>query len=83
MRVVYEYSHLGGAEILQVRYPDCGRDIYEVIAGIAARRIKISKEKTMRGRQGRGAAGQDEVGHDGARRGAAGKTSIYFQKEKQ
>jgi len=51
MRIVYEYSHLGGAEILQVRYPDCERDIYEIIAGVTARRTKVSKEKTMRGRK--------------------------------
>jgi len=23
MKIVYEYSHLGGSEILQVRYPEC------------------------------------------------------------
>jgi hypothetical protein len=51
MRIVYEYSHLGGTEILQVRYPDCEREIYEVIAEVAAKRTKISKEKTMRGRE--------------------------------
>jgi hypothetical protein len=31
MKVVYEYSHLGGAEILKVRYPEIEREIYEVI----------------------------------------------------
>jgi hypothetical protein len=50
MRVVYEYSHLGGAEILKVRYPECERDIYEVIAEVTARRSKVSREKTQRGR---------------------------------
>ncbi len=50
MKVVYEYSHLGGAEILQVRYPDCERDIYATIAGVMAHRTKVSREKTMRGR---------------------------------
>lgn len=50
MRIVYEYSHLGGAEILQVRYPDCERDVCEAIAQVAAPRTKVSKEKTMRGR---------------------------------
>jgi hypothetical protein len=49
MKIVYEYSHLGGAEILQVRYPEADREIDEVIAGVKARRTKISKEKTMRG----------------------------------
>jgi len=51
MKVVYEYSHLGGAEILHVRYPDCEREIYEVIAEVMAKRTKVSKEKTMRGRE--------------------------------
>ena len=51
MKVVYEYSHLGGAEILQVRYPDCEREIYEVIAEVAAEKTKISKEKTMQGKR--------------------------------
>ena len=51
MRIVYEYSHLGGAEILRLRYPQCEADIYEIIAQVAAKRTKISKEKTMRGRE--------------------------------
>lgn len=51
MKVVYEYSHLGGAEILHVRYPNCEREIYEVIAEVVAERTKISKEKTMRGKK--------------------------------
>ena len=51
MRIVYEYSHLGGAEILQVRYPYCEREVYEIIAGVTAKRTKISEEKTMRGRE--------------------------------
>ncbi len=50
MRIVYEYSHLGGAEILQVRYPDIDREIREVISEITAKRTKISKEKTKRGK---------------------------------
>lgn len=51
MRIVYEYSHLGGAEILQVRYPVCEGEVYEVIAKVAAERTKVSKEKMMRGRK--------------------------------
>jgi len=31
MKVVYEYSHLGGSEILQVRYPKINKHIYDVI----------------------------------------------------
>lgn len=51
MRIVYEYSHLGGAEILQVRYPDLNSEIYEIITHIKAKRIKISQEKTKRGKE--------------------------------
>jgi len=50
MKVVYEYSHLGGSEILHMRYPEYEREIYEIIAQIKARRIKISQEKTMKGK---------------------------------
>ena len=49
MKVVYEYSHLGGAEILQVRFPNFNQEIYDIIAKVEARRAKISKEKTMKG----------------------------------
>ncbi len=50
MRKVYEYSHLGGSEILQVRYPSINREIDEVVAGIVKlEKLKRSKEKTKRG----------------------------------
>ncbi len=51
MKIVYEYSHLGGTEILQVRYADYEGEIYEVISQVAAERTKISEEKTVRGRK--------------------------------
>jgi hypothetical protein len=50
MKVVYEYSHLGGAEILKVRYREENREIYQVISGVTPHKTKISKEKTMPGR---------------------------------
>ncbi len=51
MRVVYEYSHLGGSEILAARFPDALKDIYEVVTGLTdVPRSKISKEKTKVGR---------------------------------
>jgi hypothetical protein len=50
MKIVYEYSHLGGAEILQVHYPEYLREIYTVIDKVKAKRTKISKEKTMVGK---------------------------------
>jgi hypothetical protein len=50
MKIVYEYSHLGGAEILQVRYPELDKQIYDVIASVKGNRTKISKEKTKKGK---------------------------------
>lgn len=50
MKVFYEYSHLGGAEIMKVRYPECDAEIYRAIASVEARRTKVSQEKTKTGR---------------------------------
>lgn len=50
MRVVYEYSHLGGAEILRMHHPELESEIYSVIEAVRANRTKTSREKTMRGR---------------------------------
>ncbi|MHB1295766.1 MAG: BglII/BstYI family type II restriction endonuclease [Anaerolineae bacterium] len=50
MKIIYEYSHLGGSEILQVRYPAYDQAIRETIAGVRADKTKISREKTMPGR---------------------------------
>jgi len=50
MRKVYEYSHLGGLEILRVRYPTIEREIDEVIAEVKAPKTKISKEKGKAGK---------------------------------
>jgi hypothetical protein len=50
VKIVYEYSHLGGSEILQVRYPEINQQINEVIENIRdLKKLKRSKEKTMRG----------------------------------
>ncbi|MCH7574578.1 MAG: BstYI [Candidatus Marinimicrobia bacterium] len=51
MKVIYEYSHLGGSEILTVRYPAIDKEIYKAISLVQATKTKISKEKTMRGRR--------------------------------
>ena len=51
MRIVYEYSHLGGAEILHMHYPDCEHEIYDVIQLVKGRRTKISKERLKFGRK--------------------------------
>jgi hypothetical protein len=51
MKIVYEYSHLGGSEILLVRYPQINEEINAVIASVGAvGKTKVSREKTMRGR---------------------------------
>ncbi|MDP2174211.1 MAG: BglII/BstYI family type II restriction endonuclease [Candidatus Cloacimonadaceae bacterium] len=50
MKIVYEYSHLGGVEIMQVRHPQMWDQVRQVITSVEARRLKISKEKTMLGR---------------------------------
>lgn len=50
MKVVYEYSHLGGSEILKFRFPEIEKDIKEIISEVKGKRIKESKEKTMKGK---------------------------------
>jgi hypothetical protein len=50
MRKIYEYSHLGGAEILHVHFPEYENEVDGVISQVKGRRVKISKEKTMPGR---------------------------------
>jgi hypothetical protein len=50
MKIVYEYSHLGGSEILKVHYLELDNEVYDVIKNVKARRTKISEEKTMKGR---------------------------------
>ena len=50
MRKVYEYSHLGGSEILQVRSPDINAGIDRVIADVTGlTKSKLSQEKTKQG----------------------------------
>jgi hypothetical protein len=52
MRKIYEYSHLGGRQILKVDYPEIDKDIDDVIKNIVrVDRTKISKEKTMKGKK--------------------------------
>ena len=38
MKILYEYSHLGGSEILQVKYPEILQEIYDVIKLVSAKR---------------------------------------------
>jgi len=51
MKIVYEYSHLGGSEILKVRHPSIEKEIYDIISPIEAQKKKISEEKTMKGKK--------------------------------
>lgn len=51
MKIIYEYSHLGGSEILKLRYPKYEREIYDTIGLVKARKTKISKEKTKKGKE--------------------------------
>jgi len=51
MRKVFEYSHLGGLEILKVRYTSIEKEIDEIIKSIKiTSRTKVSKEKTKEGK---------------------------------
>lgn len=50
MKKIYEYSHLGGSEILKVRFPQIEEEIDTIIEQIAAEKKKVSKEKTMKDR---------------------------------
>jgi len=48
---VFEYSHLGGSEILQLRFPVINAEIDSAIASIQkVKRLKKSREKTMKDR---------------------------------
>jgi len=51
MIILYDYSHLGGKEILQVRYPNEFEEIHDCIAEVTATRTKTSKEKGQIGRK--------------------------------
>ena len=51
MRKVFEYSHLGGLEILRVRYPAIERELDEVISEVTVSgKTKVSMEKTKKGK---------------------------------
>lgn len=51
MKIIYEYSHLGGKQILQVDYPEILKEIRQIIVSIRkVKKTKVSKEKTMAGK---------------------------------
>lgn len=50
MRKVYEYSHLGGSQILRVDYPKIDKEIDEIISEVKlTEKTKVSEEKTKLG----------------------------------
>lgn len=50
MKIIYEYSHLGGKQILQVDHPNILKEVHNVIAGITdIKKNKVSNEKTNKG----------------------------------
>ena len=49
MKIVFEYSHLGGAEIPAHRYPHLLNEIYDVIQSVKPQKTKVSREKTKEG----------------------------------
>jgi hypothetical protein len=50
MLKVYEYSHLGGSEILQVRFPEINAEIDRVISSVdISKPTKVSRERTNAG----------------------------------
>lgn len=52
MKKVYEYSHLGGKQILETEFPEINKQINEAIESIVnLKKTKISKEKTMKGKK--------------------------------
>jgi hypothetical protein len=50
MNIIYEYSHLGGIEIMKVRYPELWEEIRAAVQQVEPGKPKVSKEKTMKGR---------------------------------
>ncbi len=51
MLKVYEYSHLGGSEILGRRFAKIDKEIDDIIDAVKlTERTKVSQEKTMRGK---------------------------------
>ncbi|HMS44440.1 MAG TPA: BglII/BstYI family type II restriction endonuclease [Alphaproteobacteria bacterium] len=50
MKIIYEYSHLGGKQILQVDHPNILKEVHDVISGVTkVKKNKISNEKTNKG----------------------------------
>jgi hypothetical protein len=50
LKKIYEYSHLGGSEILIVRFPRLNEEINQCIAAVKAEQTKASLEKGKAGK---------------------------------
>lgn len=50
MRIVHEYSHLGGAEVLQVRHPEIMADVLAAIATVTPAPTRKADDETVRER---------------------------------
>lgn len=50
MKVLCEYSHLRGAEILREKFPDINKEINDVIEGVVGEKSKVSQEKNKKGK---------------------------------
>ena len=44
MKIVYEYSHLGGSEILQVRFAAIQEEIRKIVESVKPSKVKIRRE---------------------------------------
>jgi len=50
VKIAYKYSHLGGYEILKVRFPRILTEIENVILEVKAKKNKVSNEKNTKGK---------------------------------
>jgi len=50
MRIVDDYSHLGGKEIIHAHHADVEKDINQAIGAVQAHKTKVSKEKHRKGK---------------------------------
>lgn len=48
LKVLCEYSHLDGSEILKKKFQDVDKEIYDVIFEVIGEKSKVSKEKNRK-----------------------------------
>lgn len=82
MKKIYEYSHLGGSEILKVRYREIDSQIDAVIAEIKdVPKSKLSKEKTKTDRMLYSPVWLNTAFREGLRAYDFHELKLYFQVE--